>query len=279
MNLNQVTFPSTDVARSIAFYRRLGFRLIVEDLPTYARFECGGNGSTFSVHLMEGHVSNPALVVYFECEDLDAEVERLRTAGVAFDVLPQDQPWLWREAYLRDPDDNVLCLYRPGAYRRFPPWRLAPDAAATQGGARDYVLAVEASPSAADVQVLRDGLGEHALPVTGDAGFHDVAVFARAPDGTIVGGALALVNWTWLYLALLWIAPSLRGTGLGHNLLTRIEQVGRDAGCTDVHLDTFSFQARPFYERHEYEVFATLEHYPDDQARYFMRKRLVAAAR
>ena len=40
MDLNQVTLPSTDVARSAAFYRALGFTQIVSSLPSYARFEC-----------------------------------------------------------------------------------------------------------------------------------------------------------------------------------------------------------------------------------------------
>ncbi len=281
MNLNQVTFPSTDVARSIAFYRKLGFRLIVEDLPKYARFECGGNGSTFSMHLADRVVPDSGVVVYFECEDLDATVERLRAVGIEFDVLPRDQEWLWREAHLRDPDGNVLCLYRPGANRRFPPWRIpndAEDARDAEEGPLRYTLTVEPSPNLADVEVLRSGLGDHALPATGVAGFHDVAIFARTADGTIVGGAMALINWSWVYLALLWVAPSLRKTGLGHTLLEGIEAVGVDAGCTDVHLDTFSFQARPFYEQHGYEVFAALDRYPERHARYFMRKRLAAGS-
>ena len=41
-----------------------------------------------------------------------------------FDADPQDQPWLWREAYLRDPDDNVMCLYHAGHNRQNPPWRI-----------------------------------------------------------------------------------------------------------------------------------------------------------
>jgi GNAT superfamily N-acetyltransferase/predicted enzyme related to lactoylglutathione lyase len=299
VNLNQVTVPSTDVPRAIAFYRRLGLRLIVEDLEAgYARFECPG-GATFSVHADGRHAAGAGPVVYFECEELDDTVARLRAAGVAFDAPPRDQPWLWREAHLRDPDGNLLCLYRAGANRRFPPWRLTAEEAAGggdgtaptalhagdgsaptaphAGDALAYTLGVESAPAAADVQVLRDGLSEHALSATRTAGFHDVAVFARAADGTIVGGAMALLNWTWLYLALLWVAPELRGTGLGHALLARIERVGVDAGCTDVHLDTFSYQARPFYERHGYEVFAALERYPDDHRRYFMRKRLARA--
>jgi catechol 2,3-dioxygenase-like lactoylglutathione lyase family enzyme len=124
MNLNQVTLPSTDVARSVAFYRALGFNEIVSDLPYYARFECPAGGSTFSLHLVDSVVSDSGVVVYFECDDLDAEFRNLTARGFEFESPPTDQPWLWREAYLRDPDRNVICLYRAGENRRNPPWRI-----------------------------------------------------------------------------------------------------------------------------------------------------------
>ena len=60
----------------------------------------------------------------FECENLDAVVADLKSKGIKFDADPQDQPWLWREAYLRDPDDNVICLYHAGHNRQNPPWRI-----------------------------------------------------------------------------------------------------------------------------------------------------------
>jgi hydroxymethylpyrimidine/phosphomethylpyrimidine kinase len=63
-------------------------------------------------------------VVYFECEVLDRTVARLVAAGIAFESPPADQPWLWREARLRDPAGNLLCLYRAGSNRRHPPWRV-----------------------------------------------------------------------------------------------------------------------------------------------------------
>jgi hydroxymethylpyrimidine/phosphomethylpyrimidine kinase len=62
--------------------------------------------------------------VYFECADLDQTVARLLAAGVLFDSLPADQPWLWREARLRDPAGNPLCLFWAGPNRRHPPWRI-----------------------------------------------------------------------------------------------------------------------------------------------------------
>lgn len=123
MNLNQVTVPSSDVARAIAFYSRLGLRLIVEDLPKYARFECPEGESTFSIHFFE-HVTPSQTVIYLECSDVDATARSLEHAGVALSAPPTDQPWLWREAYLRDPDGNTICLFSAGASRKNPPWRI-----------------------------------------------------------------------------------------------------------------------------------------------------------
>ena len=124
MNLNQVTLPAQDLTSAVAFYQRLGLRLIVEDLPHYARFECPDGESTLSLELATERVVGPGAVVYFECNDLDQTVRRLGAAGIQFDSLPTDQPWLWREARLRDPWGNPLCLYWAGHNRRYPPWRV-----------------------------------------------------------------------------------------------------------------------------------------------------------
>ena len=122
MNLNQVTLPARDYEASVAFYRRLGLRQIVDSPGRYARFECPG-GATLSIHVEEGRQAGDA-VVCLESEELDAWVARLQAAGIAFETGPEDQPWGWREAHLRDPAGNHLCLYCAGRYRRFPPWRI-----------------------------------------------------------------------------------------------------------------------------------------------------------
>ena len=123
MNLNQVTVEVADIARATAFYQRLGFEIIVS-ADHYARFLCPG-GATFSVHVADA-VQPGGTLVYFECEDLDARVAALKAGGVVFDSGPADQRWLWREARLRDPDGNRLCLYFAGENRVDPPWRLKP---------------------------------------------------------------------------------------------------------------------------------------------------------
>jgi predicted enzyme related to lactoylglutathione lyase len=123
MNLNQVTLPAVDLERSVDFYRRMGFQQIVGS-PHYARFECPSGDSTFSLHLVPEVAADTHVVVYFETPDVDAEVRRLQAAGFEFTQLPRDEPWLWREARIVDPSGNVLCLFRAGANRKNPPWKL-----------------------------------------------------------------------------------------------------------------------------------------------------------
>ena len=124
MQLNQVTAPATDLGQSIAFYEMLGLRLIVRS-PHYARFEMPDGEATFSLHVVEGPIARQnAPQIYFECDDIGAEVRRLREAGVGFERDLAEQSWLWTEAWLRDPAGNAVCLYYAGENRRHPPWRI-----------------------------------------------------------------------------------------------------------------------------------------------------------
>jgi catechol 2,3-dioxygenase-like lactoylglutathione lyase family enzyme len=124
MTLNQVTLPSRDVARACVFYGRLGLQLIVESFPRYARLALPDGGATLSLELVESPVAQPAPTIYFECDDLDERVAALQRLGIVFDHGPTDEPWLWREARLRDWDGNQLCLFRAGVNRLDPPWRI-----------------------------------------------------------------------------------------------------------------------------------------------------------
>ncbi len=123
MRLNQVTVTVGNIPEACDFYTRLGLEMIVKS-DHYARFVCPDGGSTFSVHLGQTSGVNDASTVYFECEDLDARVRTLEAAGLVFETQPVDQSWLWREAYLRDPAGNRICLYHAGENRLNPPWRI-----------------------------------------------------------------------------------------------------------------------------------------------------------
>jgi hydroxymethylpyrimidine/phosphomethylpyrimidine kinase len=122
--LNQVTVTGTNYERSVDFYRRLGLKQIVDSPENgYARFETQG-GVTFSVQIDPEETITATTAIYFECEDLDERVEQLARSGIPFEHGPRNQPWMWREARLRDPDGNIVFFYKAGENRRFPPWRV-----------------------------------------------------------------------------------------------------------------------------------------------------------
>ena len=123
--LNQVTVTVTNYAKAVAFYRAIGLRQIVDSAENgYARFETAG-GATFSIQADPEEKISATTAVYFECDDLDSRVEQLARSGIPFEHGPRNQPWMWREARLRDPDGNIIFMYKAGESRRFPPWRMA----------------------------------------------------------------------------------------------------------------------------------------------------------
>lgn len=124
MDLNQVTIGARDFDASLAFYRKLGLKLIVLTEGRYARFELPSGSSTLSLHHDAVHEPGDALL-YFEVDDIDAKHAELEAAGIIFDSLPRDEHWNWREARFSDPSGNRLCLFHAGPDRRFPPWRLS----------------------------------------------------------------------------------------------------------------------------------------------------------
>ena len=253
MTLNQVTVPCTDLTASVAFYRALGLRQIVSSPPDYARFETPTGGSTFSIHRRPGPSGGEGVVVYFEIEDLDGKVSELQLAGFDFDAAPRDQPWLWREAYLRDPAGNRICLYRAGVNRRYPPWRMREglDALPVTGAT------LVPCRSDAECEALGAFLADRIYEFNAKATGYD--------DGQLVGGCvqddagdiIAGVNGhTWggcCELSHVWVDERYRGLGLGAALLRAAEAEALARGCTQVVLATHTFQAPGFYERMGYE--------------------------
>lgn len=124
MNLNQITIPSLDVKKATEFYKKLSLILIVDALPRYVRFECPNGDSTFSIHKVDQLPKGEGISIYFEVEDLDYEENILKEKGITFTNEPEDKPWLWREAHLKDPDDNQIILLNAGGNRKNPPWRI-----------------------------------------------------------------------------------------------------------------------------------------------------------
>jgi ribosomal protein S18 acetylase RimI-like enzyme len=70
------------------------------------------------------------------------------------------------------------------------------------------------------------------------------------------------------------VVSAARGRGFGKELMKRAELYAVERGGTDAFLDSFSFQAPPFYEKLGYHVFGTLENHPAGHQQFFMTKQL-----
>ncbi len=136
-------------------------------------------------------------------------------------------------------------------------------------------MALEASPSEADIQSVWNGLISYNRAFVAEEREERLTLFLRAPDGTIMGGLLGGTFWSWLHVGILWVHESLRGQGHGTALLQAAEAEAVRRGCHSSYLDTMSFQARPFYERLGYSLFGELADFPPGHRRYFVQKRLV----
>jgi GNAT superfamily N-acetyltransferase len=110
----------------------------------------------------------------------------------------------------------------------------------------------------------------------GPSGFQPLAILIHDPaTGEAVGGLWGKTAYNWCFVELLVIPEQYRGMDLGSKILARAEDIARARGCTGLWLDTYWFQARPFYEKRGYEVFGALDDYPRGGQRFFLKKKLV----
>jgi len=139
----------------------------------------------------------------------------------------------------------------------------------------DLTITLQETPHPADAEFVQERLREFNRSKVGDEDHHQrLAIFIRDPEQQILGGLLGDTYWGWLYVSILWIDERLRSQGYGERLLAAAEQEAVRRGCKHAHLDTMSFQALPFYEKHGYEVFGVLEDLPEGRKRYFLQKTL-----
>lgn len=102
-----------------------------------------------------------------------------------------------------------------------------------------------------------------------------IEVVAKDQDGKIIGGVTGSMLWHWLFVDILWVDKSLRGSGLGTRLMERFEQEAIKQGCRYSKVGTYDFQALDFYEHLGYKVVGVYEDLPPGHSEYWLRKDFV----
>jgi GNAT superfamily N-acetyltransferase len=105
-------------------------------------------------------------------------------------------------------------------------------------------------------------------------GITPLNIAAHDAQDRLIGGLSAATYWGWLDIEDFWLHESYRRQGLGTSILAAAEKEARQRGCRRAKLETFSFQAREFYEKNGYKVVGRLNEYPPGESFYWMVKEL-----
>ena len=130
-------------------------------------------------------------------------------------------------------------------------------------------------PTKNEVDSVRAALTAFNEKAAGPDGHTPLNIVAYDDDGQIIGGIRGGTYWGWLYIDILWVAEAHRRQGLGSRLLAEAEQEAVRRGCHHVHLDTMSWQAPDFYEKHGYETLGILPDIPSGHQKHLLMKKLI----
>ncbi len=125
------------------------------------------------------------------------------------------------------------------------------------------------------IQIIGNGLNQFNDMHVGYGDRRPLAVLVRDPhSGDVVGGASGRTSLGLLFLDLFHLPQTLRGMGIGTEVLRRFEEEGRRRGCRAAVVYTISFQAPEFYERNGWVRFGEVPCDPPGTSRVFLSKTL-----
>ena len=130
------------------------------------------------------------------------------------------------------------------------------------------------NPSKNETDFIREALAKFNDSIVGEDGHTPLNIIEYDKDGNIIGGILGGTYWGWMYIDILWVQENHRRKGIGSKLLREAEGEALRRGCHHVHLDTMSWQAPAFYQKHGYEVIGVLPDIPKGNQKLLLQKRL-----
>ncbi|AXB18435.1 GNAT family N-acetyltransferase [Salmonella enterica subsp. enterica] len=135
---------------------------------------------------------------------------------------------------------------------------------------------IVANVTTADREELLCGLRDYNCQFIDARTWEQFGVYSRNDAGAMMGGLIAYRKGLWLCIDYLWVSREARGSGTGSMLVKMAEQEGKRRGCRHALVDTFSFQALPFYVKLGYQLQMSLADFPEEglQRHYLTRQNI-----
>lgn len=131
------------------------------------------------------------------------------------------------------------------------------------------------APTAADVDAVVAALVASEAAAGRDGGYQPYSILLRdSADGPVTGGLYGYVLFDWLFIQYVAVPLDRQRQGIGGRLMSKAEAWARQRGLAGMWLDTFSFQARSFYERLGFSLVGEIGDHPRGASRLFLAKRL-----
>jgi GNAT superfamily N-acetyltransferase len=121
-------------------------------------------------------------------------------------------------------------------------------------------------------QFVVNGVDNHNIARTGHSAYYPVQYYLRGKDDEVLGGVLGQLWGEWLHINIVWVAQPARGKSYASRMVTVAEEYARMRGARGAYLETFSFQARPLYEKLGYTLVGEIKDFPPGHSHYFLKK-------
>ena len=130
------------------------------------------------------------------------------------------------------------------------------------------------NPSKLEIEFVRDALMQFNNKKVGADGHEPLNFVEYDEEKNIIGGIIGGTYWGWMYIDILWVHENHQKKGIGSKLLLEAENEAKKRGCHHVHVDTMSWQAPKFYQKHGYEIIGILPDIPKGNQKYLLQKTL-----
>lgn len=112
------------------------------------------------------------------------------------------------------------------------------------------------------------------IPLKREQVVESICKVIKDAQGKVIAGLVGYMyhNFKSFYIDLLWVKEEFRRCNYGTILLEAAEKEAFEKGANFVHLDTLGFQAKGFYAKKGYGMFAVLEECALNNKMYYMKK-------